>query len=134
MSRENVEKVRRAWEAGQQGDLEAGLDVFGPDVEMDLSQGGRVDAGVYYGREAVRRAAQDWFSAWASMAMEPTEFIDLSDDALVVRVEARGRSRQTGMEVELEFYWLYTMREGLAVRVREFATRQEALEAVGLRE
>jgi ketosteroid isomerase-like protein len=77
MSRENVEAVRRAWEAGQRGDLDAGLAVFAPNVELDLTPGGRVDADVYYGREAVRRAAQDWLDAWESMVMEPTEFIDL---------------------------------------------------------
>jgi len=134
MSRENVEAIRRAWEAGQRGDLEAGLDVFAPDVEMDLTGGGRVDAGVYSGREALRRALEDWMSAWDSTVLEPREFIDAGDDALIVRVEVRGRSRQTGLDLGREFYWLYTMRDGRAIRVREFARRQQALEAVGLRE
>jgi ketosteroid isomerase-like protein len=89
MSRENVELVRGAWAAVERGDLETALEIHAPDIEIDLSTGGRADAGVYRGREETTRAYETWVSPWESMVMEAKEFIDAADDQLVVHFEAR---------------------------------------------
>jgi ketosteroid isomerase-like protein len=45
-----------------------------------------------------------------------------------------GRARETGADVRGGYVFLWTVREGLAVDIREYATKDEALEAVGLSE
>jgi ketosteroid isomerase-like protein len=45
-----------------------------------------------------------------------------------------GRARLSGIATELRYAVLYTLRDGNIVRGREYANRDEALEAVGLAE
>jgi ketosteroid isomerase-like protein len=68
-----------------------------------------------------------------SMWMEPLEFID-AGERLVVPYRFGGRGRHTEIEVEFSFAHVITIREGKAVRVRVYETKEEALEAVGLRD
>jgi ketosteroid isomerase-like protein len=84
MSQENVELVRRTWEAAKRGDPEPAAAAMAPDGEMDLTTGGRMDAEIYLGPDGVRRAYQAWASPWDSMVMEATAFIDVSEDQLIV--------------------------------------------------
>ncbi len=66
-----------------------------------------------------------WASSWESMAIEPTEFMDVDADQLVVHIGAHGHTREPELEVTMDYYWL--------VRIREFDTHREALEPVGFR-
>jgi hypothetical protein len=45
-----------------------------------------------------------------------------------------GRGRGSGVEVEAEATWLHTVKDGLVVDIRTFASWKEALQAAGLRE
>ena len=104
MSQENVELVRRIWEAVDRRDSETVLSLYDSEVELDVS-------GV------------------PLVAMEAKEFIDAGGDELVVRLERHGRSRRRGLDFEGDWYWVYTMRQGRVVRIREFDTRQQVLES-----
>jgi ketosteroid isomerase-like protein len=134
MSQENVEIVSRAWEKMKRGDLDGALVIHAPNISMDLTAGGRVEGGVYHGQDEIRRAYEIWASPWESMVLEASEFIDADDDQVVVCFESRGRSADTGLDFTRESFWVYELRDGRVVRIREFQTRQQALEAVGLRE
>ena len=134
MSRENLEIVRRMWEAVKRGDNEPAYAAMAPDGEMDLTTGGRMDAGIYLGPDGVRRAYEIWASSWDSMVMEATEFIDVSEDQLIVHFTSHGHSTRTGLDLELARVWVYTMRNATVLRIQEFETRQQALKAVGLAE
>jgi ketosteroid isomerase-like protein len=46
----------------------------------------------------------------------------------------RGRSKATGVPVEMRFAQVWTVRDGLGIRMQMFANPEEALEAVGLSE
>ena len=45
-----------------------------------------------------------------------------------------GRGKGSGAPVEVTFAQLWSMRDGKAVGLRDYATKSEALEAVALRE
>lgn len=62
------------------------------------------------------------------------EIIAASDDTLVVEVNEYGRGKASGADVLRTTYGLWTMREGRAIRIIFFETRDAALEAGGLRE
>jgi ketosteroid isomerase-like protein len=65
-----------------------------------------------------------------SMRMTPLEFIDLGD-RLVVPYRFGGRARYTGLDVEFEFVHVYTVRDGLTMRVDVLPDKAAAFAKVG---
>jgi len=59
--------------------------------------------------------------------------LDLDDKVLVV-VSMAGRGRGSDAPVQGRFVQVWTLHDGKAVSLRDYATKAEALEAVGLRE
>jgi ketosteroid isomerase-like protein len=65
---------------------------------------------------------------------EPVEFIDAGEDQVVVVERFGGRAKISGIETEQTEALVSTIRDGKISCCREFMTRDEALEAVGLSE
>src|SRR6478672_4688797 len=116
MSQESVEIVRRGYEHFQAtGDLHA--QSAAPDFVWDMSKfGGVVDQQVYEGLEATRSFIQDWNDAWAHWEIEVDRFHDAGDQVVAV-VRQRGRSKTTGMPVEMLFAQVWTVRDGRETRM-----------------
>ena len=97
VSQENVEIVRRSYDAYVGGDLESALAAFDPAV--DVYDHDIPDSGAYRGLEGLERWEADWEASWSSWRWEPAEFIDAGDRVVaVLRVHARGR--ESGVDVE----------------------------------
>jgi ketosteroid isomerase-like protein len=64
---------------------------------------------------------------------EVDELMDAGDQ-VVVGSTVRGRGRHSGARTQLTFWQVWTVQNGKFVRGQGFASRAEALEAVGLRE
>jgi uncharacterized protein len=132
MSQENVETVRRAYEAFNTRDFDAITEVGHPDVEWrpylsDL--GGEPLRGV----AAVQRYIGSLAAEWEEFHVEPQEFRDLGDTVLVF-VRVLGRGKGSGVETELRTVHVVTLRDGKIWRNRTYRDADDALEAVGLRE
>src|SRR6476620_8040889 len=128
MSQENVDNLRRGFEAYARGDFDearAGLD---PGVVY--KQAGP-DSGVR-GRDAVRAAWERWEAERDEMEMTSEEIIDAGDH-LIQAILFRGRGRGSGVEDEGRFFEVHTVKEGKTVRWEEFSDRAEALQAAGCR-
>ena len=82
----------------------------------------------------MRAYLQDWFDTFDDLKVEPLEVIDAGQDQAVAVVRFGGRAKLSGVEADLTFAALYTVRDGKVARGREYWTREEALEAAGLRE
>jgi ketosteroid isomerase-like protein len=139
MSQENVELVRRASEAITQAlatdDLTPVLrDFIDPDIDWRAAEGAIDDVGGMRGHNAVRRYIKDWSDLFDNLTLAPQEFVEVDDARVMAGQRLSGRAKHTGIETELTFFVIYTIREGRFVRVREYATREEALEAAGLSE
>jgi len=104
MSRENVELVRRMYEAFHAGDAEGALAYFDPEVEVDASV--RVDEGIGHGRDAVNAMVPRWLAAWDEWREEIEELRDLGNQVVVVSKQ-RGRAKGSGIEVETRYAVLY---------------------------
>jgi ketosteroid isomerase-like protein len=137
MSRENVEIVRRIFDAEARRDAATALALYDPAVEFDVSRGTFGDVvgrKLYHGHEGLRRWFRDWYDAWENVEEDIEELIDAGDD-IISMVTLRGRGRTSGIELKLTRQpAVWTIREGKIVRVAWFRTRHEALEAAGLRE
>jgi ketosteroid isomerase-like protein len=134
MSQENVEVVRRAFEAFSRAGLDALLEYVHPDAEYDVSAAIGPYAGIYYGRAAIRNLLADYFETWESVRLEPEDFIEVDEDRVVVPFRLHARGEGSGAEVEAQMTQVWTVRDGKAVRVAAYNDRTEALEAVGLSE
>jgi uncharacterized protein len=138
MSQENVEVVRRLYEAVARRDTTTVLSLYDPDVEWDGSgtRWAEVMAGTaqWRGHEELRRFFHLYYEMWESFEDNVQELIDAGDQVISV-VTSRGRGRASGIDVE----WagnagVWTIRDGRIIRVVWFKSREEALKAVGLSE
>jgi ketosteroid isomerase-like protein len=126
MSRENVELVRRMYEAYLGGNAEVALAYFHPEVEVDFSV--RVDAARGKGRDELARIVASWIGTWDGYLEEIDEIRDLGDTVCVVATQ-RGRGKGSGVELANQFASLYEIRDGLITRITMYAGLDEALEA-----
>jgi ketosteroid isomerase-like protein len=137
MSEENVEIVRRVYEASARRDAEAVLSMYDPDVEWDLSQHpmGQIfeREGRRKGHEGLRAWFHEWYDAFEDFEHRCEEVIDAGEYVVSVGIDA-GRGRGSGIEVERTIAGVWTIRNGKIVRVVWFPTREEALEAAGREE
>jgi ketosteroid isomerase-like protein len=128
MSQKNVELVRAAWDAYSRGDYDRIAGFHDPHIVVVTLEDGAV-----YGNNAVLANYERWDEAWEGAETSLEEVLGHGDRVFVAaRFHARGRA--SGVEVETSLYEVYTVRDGKVLRIDEYATRDEALEAAGLRE
>jgi ketosteroid isomerase-like protein len=130
--KENVELVRRTYEAAYQGDYDALVSYFHPEIEFHAyprSPG----VGVYHGKQALREYIENVWEHFERARIEVEELLDAGDQVVAVTtlhvVPKRGQQEMTFQIVEV-----FTIRDGFLAERRSYSTRDEALEAVGLSE
>lgn len=133
MSRENVERLQPLYDAWRRGAYEEGLEVLDPQIEWRAAAEIPGHRGALYGRAAAAKYLEEWRQTWEAYSVVVERFIDVGDQVLALARE-RGSGRGSGLVLDTEFAQLWTMRDGRAVRMQEWRTWSEALEAVGLRE
>jgi ketosteroid isomerase-like protein len=131
MSRENVEIIRAALAALNRGDLDAAFKDAAPDAEVDLSRAVGLDSGVF-GVDQFRRISEEFADSWNSVRYELDEYLDAGEH--VVTPFTNHLLGRDGIEVQARGVWVWTIRDGVVVRLCLFQQRREALEAAGLRE
>ena len=132
MSQENVEIIRRIYDAYLSGDFEAALSAIDPKVELDVSHI-RPEGKVYRGHEGVVEALRTWTGTWEAYRLEVEEIIDAGEHVVAVDRQS-GRGRGSGVPLAKQFFAVFTLRDGKVIRMVWFSTREQALEAAGLRE
>jgi hypothetical protein len=136
MSQENVEVVRRGFEAFAKGGPDAMGDFWADDIYHRAVEGAIDDRGPIHGKDALRAYLQEWLDMFDDPKLEPIELIDAGEDQVIAVVRGSGRPKGASAETELTLSYanLYTIRDGKIARGREYWTKEQALEAAGLRE
>ena len=130
MSQENVEIVRRAFEAYVHGDLDTGYSYLHPEIEFH-TYANSPEAGVYHGRDAVRKYNDGLMGQFERVRVELEEILDAGDRVVVVSTQhAVPKGGQQEIDVHIAEVW--TIRDGLLAERHSYPTRAEALEAAGL--
>ena len=62
------------------------------------------------------------------------ELIDVDDERVISVTRHHGRGSESGIEMDFAVAYLHTLRDSKLVRLDMFFSRDQALEAVGLRE
>ena len=133
MPEENVAAVQAALKFARDG-LD-GLDEYWTD-DIDHRAGEDVldDCGPIDGKAEMRAYLQDWFDTFDDFRAEPVKLFDAGEDRVMAVLRIPGRPRLSGVEADLVYAGLYTLRDGEIIRGREWWTRDEFLVGAGLRE
>jgi ketosteroid isomerase-like protein len=123
---ENVEVVRRMYDARDRGDPEGMLGCFHPDAVLDARP--RMDTGVVRGREAASRVIAEWIGAFDDWREEILQIRDLGREVCVVATQ-RGRAKESGIEIDTRYALLYRVEDGRITRLTLFSAEDEALAA-----
>ena len=134
MAQENVERIRDAVVAYNRGDLDTLLAYCADDIDYRAVEGALDDRGPMHGKDAVRAYFQDWLDTFDDLKAEPLELIDAADEQVVTVLRFGGRAKLSGVEADLTFAVVYTLRDGKVARGREYWTKEQALEAARLSE
>jgi ketosteroid isomerase-like protein len=131
MSSENVEIVRRAYEAFNIDDPEAAIALLDPDVEWTLPSH-FPDAETWHGRDRVVEGLRSMASSFDSLNLEVHELID-AGDRVVALVHIQGRAAVTGLDLSgmgVDGH-IWTLRDGRVMAVRMYGGTDEALAEIG---
>lgn len=119
----NVELVRSIYALWSRN--ESARHLIDPDIEY-VNPPYAVESGVRHGRTALGKIRE----VYPNFRVEPERFLDAGEDVVVIGV-ARGTSA-SGIEANWRQGYVWTIRDGKAIRFRWFNDPAEALEAVGL--
>jgi len=133
MSEENVEKIRRAFEAYNRGDLDAAVADFAADSEYVPSGAVPGEQGPVRGPEGYKQYVGWLRGEFDDARIDVHEVIDAGDKVLAA-MTMRGRGRRSGAVTSWHFWQVWTLREGQVVHGHGFTDKSEALEAAGLPE
>ena len=133
MSGDNVEAVRRGFQAFERRDRDAATTLLDPEVAWYPALGALLGQSSYHGPEAVAGLVLDEIpSVIEGFTSEVQELRDVGDDTVLVIVRFRGRVPSAQMEIEQVFGQVYRLRDGKVVEMRSYSSREQALAALGL--
>ena len=134
MSRENVEVVRRAYEAWNRRDFDEAAELLAPDVELQMPPN-LPDVETWRSSDEVSQGLEAFLESWTELRVEVHELID-AGDRVVALVHYRGQAALTGLAVKGAGVdaAVWTLRDGQATKVQMYGGTDDALAAVGLRE
>jgi len=131
MSQRNVEVVRRGLEALSSGDIERILEFVDPEFEGQVPPELSTEPDTYRGHAGIRHYFQSFWDDMEDIRFQAERLWDAGDSVVVdTRMTARGK--QTAIPVEQRFGQIWTLRDGRAIAVQNFASVADALEAAGL--
>jgi ketosteroid isomerase-like protein len=116
VSEANVEIVRRCLDCLNRRDFPMLFDeLFSPEIEIDLSRN-VFNPDVYRGQAGVERwrnAAED---VWDDLHGIVDEYID-AGDRVIVSVTMIGKGKESGAEVKMHLYSVWTLRDSKVVEI-----------------
>jgi ketosteroid isomerase-like protein len=135
MSQENVELLGRMFALLSEDDMDwdALSELVAPDIVWEV-RSDFPDAGIYRGYAGIRRLSAAFDDVFEKTWYRPREYIHTGGQVVVpLRLGGLGIGSGAAFAAREET-WVFTLRDGKIRHVREYATKKEALEAVGLRE
>jgi ketosteroid isomerase-like protein len=126
---EDLDTVRRAYDAFARGDRDALQELLSPDIEWRTTPDVPF-LGNYRGLDQFLAALNEWTEPFDELTTTVEEMID-TGDRVVVRHRMRGRGTDSGVEVDLVLWQVVSVRDGRLATMHDFATREDAMEAAG---
>ena len=131
MSQENVEVVRQIYDGWSRGDFSVGTSLMAPEFEWH-QHAEAVEPGSHRGA-AIGGAISKIFEVYEDFRFVPDEYID-AGDKVVVTARAQATGRGSGVELDVRYSFVWTVRRRKLADLTVFLDCSDALEAAGLRE
>jgi ketosteroid isomerase-like protein len=132
MSQENVEIANRAVDAWNRDDLNAWIECFDQDIVWSPLPNAP-DLKPIHGRESVLDLMERWLEPWDRYELETLELAD-HGDMVIWTARHLAFQERTGMALDQSMSAVFVFREGTIAEFHMFPSREQALEAAGLRE
>jgi ketosteroid isomerase-like protein len=130
---DNIELVRHALDLFNTGDVDAFVDLFTDDGEVETDPR-FPEGGTFSGREPVRRFIAGLHQGWEGGSAVTTKKMWPAGDSVLAWWEWHAKGERSGIDVSSDWFALWTLRNGRIARLRFFYDRAAALEAAGLSE
>ena len=131
MSESNGDLVRRHFDAASRRDYEAAIAGWADDIELVLKNA-IFTADFYKGKSAVVRFFGDWFRTFDGGPHFDVVDLRENGDRVALAAHATARGSQSGVEVSTDYFYVYTLRDGLITRIEFFEEWPQALTAAGV--
>ena len=129
MSPEDLDTVRRAYDAFARGDMPALQELISPNIEWRTTPDVPF-LGNYRGIDQFLAAMNEWTEPFDELTTTVEEMID-AGDCVIVRHRMRGRGTDSGVETDLVLWQVVSVEHGQLTRMHDFANREDALAAAG---
>jgi ketosteroid isomerase-like protein len=130
VSQENMEIVRRSFEAFNARDVDELVNLSDPNAEW-LPFRAQLEGIVYRGHEGIRQFVRDMDEDWEAFRIDPLEFHNRGDRVAVIgRVRALGR--HSTVDIDSLAGFVFELRGGRISGVTSHSNPQAAVEAAGL--
>ena len=129
MSQENLERTQAGWEfVNRTGEINP--DLLDPDIVWH-TRADLPDTRTYRGHDGVAELRDEWAGAFEEFAVDVEELID-AGECVVAVLKIHGRISGGSQQLEMAETHVGRWSAGKLVEVREYATKGEALVALGL--
>jgi ketosteroid isomerase-like protein len=127
----NLEVVKAWVDACNRGDVDAALGLCDESIELVEATAlpGAVTA---TGSDAVRRYLERFAAHWSEGEWLPEEFQE-SGDKVFMRARLKLRGRRSGIDVDREWFYVFTLREGKLFSQEGFDERADGMRAAAKR-
>ena len=132
MSEQNLERVRRTFDAFARGDFRVALQ----DVRMEVRTH-RIaplpDPKTYQGLAGMLMAWGEWTAPVEDFELTVGELIE-AGESIVAEIRRSGRQKEGGVLVEEQFWFVCTFLDGALIQWDMLASKRQALKGVGRRD
>jgi ketosteroid isomerase-like protein len=131
VSQENVEVVRRAFDAFNSEDIERIVSLTHIEFEAIVPPELSPEPDSYHGHDGIRRYFQSFQDVMDDIRFHPHRFWEVGQ-SVVASVSLTAKGRQTAIPVEQQLAQVWIVRDGKVACIRTYVSLPEALKAVGL--
>jgi ketosteroid isomerase-like protein len=126
---ENLDLVKSTFDVFARGDLDEIRALLADDLIVHRPE---PDGAVYHGPDGFFQATAEWTEDFEDWTYTPVEFLD-AGESVAVKVHQTATGAQSGVPVESDIWFVYTVRDGKVARLSFHLREEEAREAAGLR-
>jgi acyl-CoA thioester hydrolase len=123
---ENLETVKRIWDAWTSGDTDSVLDLYDRDLVWDVTAMG-VGEERYFGVAGARQQRKDWADVFGQLRIEAEYFSEVGP-AVIARVHQSGQGARSGAAAGMTFWQVWEVRDGKVTRVTIFNEEAPAVQ------
>jgi ketosteroid isomerase-like protein len=134
-SQENIEIVRRIYAEWEKGNLQAGVELFDPEIVFESFMPDSSERVVVHGPDEVDAFMREFLAQWRDYRLFGEEFRQVDGETVVVVGRQTAIGRQSGVAVEDQIFSIWTFRGDNVVQlIFDRGDPRRALEAAGVPE